>query len=201
MEFVLRNDRLRNTLIDLATKAEVEWYPSSNVLTANTLSAEVRQQLTDACEGNTRLNERLDKALKELDEFVVQDTLNTLGKTELTEAKATLTRLLRDRQPPNAAALTFPQFVEAAYDDLLQAADLNYTEDPEGARSYFRRLRRLRDQLQDAGFSQVRELSMGMTHDFAVAIEEGATMVRIGTAIFGPRNAARSRDDSPATGT
>jgi len=76
-----------------------------------------------------------------------------------------------------------------------------YTEDPEGARPYFRRLRQLRDQLQDAGFSQVRELSMGMTHDFAVAIEEGATMVRIGTAIFGPRNAARSRDDSPATGT
>ena len=67
-----------------------------------------------------------------------------------------------------------------------------YTEDPEEARPYFRRLRELRDRLQDAGFPQVRELSMGMTRDFRVAIEEGATIVRIGTAIFGPRSATRS---------
>lgn len=54
------------------------------------------------------------------------------------------------------------------------------------ARPYFRRLRFLRDQLAAEGFA-VAELSMGMTHDFEVAIEEGATLVRIGTAIFGPR--------------
>ncbi len=62
-----------------------------------------------------------------------------------------------------------------------------YTEDPEGARPYFRRLRELRDRLQQSGFPNLRELSMGMTHDFRVAIEEGATIVRVGTAIFGPR--------------
>ncbi|MCH8269509.1 MAG: YggS family pyridoxal phosphate-dependent enzyme [Acidobacteria bacterium] len=62
-----------------------------------------------------------------------------------------------------------------------------FTEDPEGARPYFRRLRQLRDRLQEAGFQHVRELSMGMTHDFEVAIEEGSTIVRVGTAIFGPR--------------
>jgi len=62
-----------------------------------------------------------------------------------------------------------------------------YTADPEGARPYFRRLRELRNRLQQAGFAQMRELSMGMTHDFPIAIEEGATMVRIGTAIFGLR--------------
>ena len=67
-----------------------------------------------------------------------------------------------------------------------------FTEDPEDGRPYFRRLRELRDRLQDAGFPQVRELSMGMTRDFRVAIEEGATIVRIGTAIFGPRSTARS---------
>ena len=66
-----------------------------------------------------------------------------------------------------------------------------YTEDPEEGRPYFRRLRELCDRLQDAGFPQVRELSMGMTRDFRIAIEEGATIVRIGTAIFGPRSAAR----------
>jgi len=64
-----------------------------------------------------------------------------------------------------------------------------FFEDAEQARPYFRRLRELRDQLASSGsFGQHRgELSMGMTHDFAVAIEEGATMVRVGTAIFGER--------------
>jgi PLP dependent protein len=61
--------------------------------------------------------------------------------------------------------------------------------DTEQARPYFRRLRQLRDELATSGvFGDNRgELSMGMTHDFEVAIEEGATMVRIGTAIFGKR--------------
>jgi pyridoxal phosphate enzyme (YggS family) len=64
-----------------------------------------------------------------------------------------------------------------------------FFDDPEQARPYFRRLRQLRDELATSGvFGTNRgELSMGMTHDFEVAIEEGATMVRIGTAIFGER--------------
>ena len=55
-------------------------------------------------------------------------------------------------------------------------------EDPEEARPYFRRLR---DLAQSFGLP---ELSMGMTHDFEVAVEEGATMVRIGTGLFGARS-------------
>ena len=64
-----------------------------------------------------------------------------------------------------------------------------FFDDPEQARSFFRRLRGLRDELGARGVFGERngELSMGMTNDFAVAIEEGATMVRIGTAIFGDR--------------
>jgi PLP dependent protein len=64
-------------------------------------------------------------------------------------------------------------------------------EDPKQATPYFRRLRELRDELtRDGAFGErTGELSMGMTNDFAVAIEEGATMVRIGTAIFGERHA------------
>ncbi len=59
--------------------------------------------------------------------------------------------------------------------------------DPEQARPVFRALRQLRDELRDRfTFSPWTELSMGMTDDFEVAIEEGATMVRIGRAIFGP---------------
>jgi pyridoxal phosphate enzyme (YggS family) len=63
-------------------------------------------------------------------------------------------------------------------------------ENPEEARPWFVRLRGVRDRLRDAGVpaERLRELSMGMSHDFAVAVEEGATMVRVGTAIFGERN-------------
>jgi len=62
-------------------------------------------------------------------------------------------------------------------------------EDPEAARPYFRALRGVRDRLVARGVdpSMVRELSMGMSHDFEVAVEEGATLVRVGTAIFGRR--------------
>jgi len=64
-----------------------------------------------------------------------------------------------------------------------------FFEDPKQARPYFRRLRQLRDQLAGNGVfgKHQGELSMGMTHDFEIAIEEGATMVRVGTAIFGER--------------
>jgi hypothetical protein len=63
-------------------------------------------------------------------------------------------------------------------------------ERPEDARPWFRRLRDLRDQCQGAGVpaSMLRELSMGMSGDFDVAVQEGATMVRVGTAIFGSRD-------------
>ena len=62
--------------------------------------------------------------------------------------------------------------------------------DPNAARPYFRALRELRDRLLARGVdpSRLRELSMGMSHDFEVAIEEGSTMVRVGTAIFGGRS-------------
>jgi PLP dependent protein len=61
-----------------------------------------------------------------------------------------------------------------------------FLSDPEAIRRYFRRLRVLRDELERDGFA-LPDLSMGMTNDFEVAIEEGATLVRVGTAIFGPR--------------
>ena len=62
--------------------------------------------------------------------------------------------------------------------------------DAEEVRPFFRRLRELRDDLQKSGaFADAAgELSMGMSHDYAIAIEEGATMVRVGTAIFGARD-------------
>ncbi len=73
---------------------------------------------------------------------------------------------------------------------LMTVAPL--TDDPETARPFFVRLRALRDWLAER-FPDLswRELSMGMSDDFEVAVEEGATMVRIGRAIFGPRRTGR----------
>jgi hypothetical protein len=95
-----------------------------------------------------------------------------------------------------------------AVQDILAAADSCHrarprglmvlppaAADPEAARPYFTALRHLRDRLVAAGAdpATMAELSMGMSHDFEVAVEEGATMVRVGSAIFGPRT-------YPATG-
>jgi uncharacterized pyridoxal phosphate-containing UPF0001 family protein len=89
-----------------------------------------------------------------------------------------------------------PRLVEAA----LRLPSLNlrglmgippYFEDAEKARPYFRRLRELRDAMRlKMGMDLLPTLSMGMSHDFEVAIEEGATEVRIGTALFGERRKA-----------
>ena len=66
-----------------------------------------------------------------------------------------------------------------------------FTDDPEQARPYFQKLRQLRDDVAARGTPKISVgvLSMGMSHDFEVAIEEGSTCVRLGTAIFGERTA------------
>ncbi|MCL4504118.1 MAG: YggS family pyridoxal phosphate-dependent enzyme [Deltaproteobacteria bacterium] len=88
--------------------------------------------------------------------------------------------------------------LEAAADLLRQISQLPHLRvmglmtmppflEPEAVRPYFRSLRELRDRLQDLQGNPLPELSMGMSGDFEVAIEEGATLVRVGTAIFGSR--------------
>jgi pyridoxal phosphate enzyme (YggS family) len=74
-----------------------------------------------------------------------------------------------------------------------------FLPDPEGSRPMFRRLRELRDEIAALGQANaaMRHLSMGMTGDFEVAIDEGATLVRIGTAIFGPRTRADHQRRTP----
>jgi PLP dependent protein len=70
-----------------------------------------------------------------------------------------------------------------------------WTTDPEATRPYFARLRALRDGISQT-HPEVVELSMGMSGDYEVAVEEGATMVRIGTALFGPRPTTRMPGDA-----
>jgi len=66
-----------------------------------------------------------------------------------------------------------------------------WSEDAETARPYFRELRRLRDE-SVTRFPKLTQLSIGMSNDFTVAIEEGSTCVRVGTALFGKRVPART---------
>lgn len=80
---------------------------------------------------------------------------------------------------------------------LMTVAPL--AEEPEAARPHFRALRSLREECARSLGAELPELSMGMTGDFEVAIEEGSTMIRVGTALFGPRSPApppeRIRED------
>ncbi|HEY7698025.1 MAG TPA: YggS family pyridoxal phosphate-dependent enzyme, partial [Vicinamibacteria bacterium] len=71
-----------------------------------------------------------------------------------------------------------------------------FVPDPEAVRPYFRRLRELGAEAFGRGLAG-RELSMGMSHDFEVAIEEGATFIRVGTALFGPRLPESAKSTGP----
>ncbi len=80
-----------------------------------------------------------------------------------------------------------PQWKNLAIRGLMTVPP--YTDDPEGARPYFRQLREIREQISARHLPAVGMdvLSMGMSHDFEVAVEEGSSCVRVGTAIFGER--------------
>ena len=68
-----------------------------------------------------------------------------------------------------------------------------WSSEPEKSRPHFRRLRELKEQSEQVLGAPLPHLSMGMSGDFEVAIEEGATMVRVGTALFGPRSTAKTK--------
>ncbi len=91
-----------------------------------------------------------------------------------------------------------PTQLEEQFEEIMQLTRLQVlglmtipppVQEPEQARHYFTSLRMLRDRLQERFGVRLPELSMGMSDDFTVAIEEGATMVRVGTALFGERTA------------
>ena len=130
-------------------------------------SAKLAQRLNDAAQ-------KLDKALGALIE------INVGGE----EAK---TGLAHDSPEIEAILSQAPEWKHLKIRGLMTVPP--FTDDPEGARRYFRELRQLRNSLAARNYPDVTidVLSMGMSHDFEVAIEEGSTCVRIGTAIFGER--------------
>ena len=123
--------------------------------------------------------ERLNAAAQSLNK-----TLRVLVEVKLSH-EDTKHGLVPAELPTLLAALQPLHHIEVR--GLMTVPPLN--DDPETARPYFQHLRRLRDE-NIALYPTLTELSMGMSNDFAVAIEEGSTTIRIGTAIFGKRTYA-----------
>ena len=125
-------------------------------------SAELAEELNSQAEKTGKVQEVLMEV-----KLSPEETKHGVAKTKLPE-------LLKMAQPLKYLKLRGLMTVPPFFDS------------PEEARPYFRELRKLRDEAEAAGY-HLPELSMGMSNDFEVAIEEGSTMVRIGTAIFGER--------------
>jgi pyridoxal phosphate enzyme (YggS family) len=128
-----------------------------------------------------RLAEKLNAAAAKLEKKLpVLIEVNLAGEA----AKTGLAPDSRELEELLAAA---PQLPALEFRGLMAIPP--HTDDPEGARPYFRRLRELRDAFRARNLPAVgtQTLSIGMSHDFEVAIEEGATCIRLGTALFGDR--------------
>ena len=128
LKYILANDRVRDGLVDTAAKADVEWYPSRNLLSSETLAGGIREQIVEACADKDTLAKRLAALLDEYDKIIADNALNALAPEESVQTRATLSRLLRDRIPPRADTLTLTEFTEAAYDDLVEVSKLNWSD-------------------------------------------------------------------------
>jgi hypothetical protein len=146
------------------------------------------------------------KAAKAATLFDAVDSIDSLRLAEKLDAAAQkagrTVRVLIEVNVGGESAKSGVAPVSSEFEEMLRAApDLKslqirglmtvppFTASPEGARPYFSVLRRIRDEVANRKLPSVSmdELSMGMSHDFEIAIEEGSTCVRVGTAIFGAR--------------
>ncbi len=164
-------------LIDLK---DAEWHLIGHLQSNKAKKAAELFQAVDSVD-SLRLAEKLNQAAQEtgkrlsiLLEIKVSDEES---KTGILGGSAELNDLLR----------AAPQLDHLQIRGLMTVPP--FTEDPGGARPYFKRLRELRDSIAARNLPriQMEALSMGMSHDFEVAIEEGSTYVRVGTAVFGER--------------
>jgi len=156
-----------------------EWHLIGHLQTNKAAKAAELFSAVDSVD-SVRLAEKLNSAAEKLDKRLpVLIEINVGGEEQKTGMRANgeLQELLR----------RVPEFNNIEVRGLMTVPP--YTDDPEGARLYFRALRQLRDQIAGRALPYVGMdvLSMGMSHDFEVAIEEGSTCVRVGSAIFGQR--------------
>lgn len=159
---------------------EAEWHLIGHLQSNKARKAAESFQAVDSVD-SLRLAEKLNDAAKQLGKKL--DVLIEI-KVGMEETKAGI--------PPSSPELEELLRGAAALEHLQIRGLMTippHTEDPAGARPYFRLLRDVRDTIAGRRLPRVAMdvLSMGMSHDFEVAIEEGSTCVRVGTAIFGER--------------
>ena len=165
------------TLRDLG---DAEWHLIGHLQTNKTARAAELFSAVDSLD-SVRLADKLNAAAENLGKTLpVLIEINVGGeeaKSGIAPASEELEKIL----------LAVPQWKNLAVRGLMTVPP--YTEDPEGARPYCRRLREIRNEIAVRHLPNISMdvLSMGMSHDFEVAIEEGSTCVRVGMAIFGDR--------------
>src|SRR5205807_9770675 len=172
---------------EFATKAEAlrdlhdaEWHMIGHLQTNKSAKAAELFPCIDSVD-SLRLAQKLNSAAKDLGkQLSVLIEINIAGES----AKSGL--------PPDSAELgeilkAAPEFSALEIRGIMTVPP--YHENPEQSRPYFRKMRTLFEQIASRKFPGVRMrvLSMGMSHDFEIAIEEGSTCVRLGTAVFGDR--------------
>ena len=164
----------------LSELAEADWHMIGHLQTNKAAKAVELFQAIDSLD-SVKLAEKLDSAAR-----IQNKTLPVLIEINVGAEGA------KSGVPPESKELedilhAAERFEALQFQGLMTVPP--FTENPEGARPYFRKMRELRDAIQTRRMPaiEMRVLSMGMSHDFAVAIEEGSTCVRVGTAIFGER--------------
>lgn len=166
-----------DSLLDLV---EAEWHMIGHLQSNKAAKAAELFHAVDSLD-SVKLADRLNAAAeKENKKIRVLIEMNLGGE----ESKSGITPESRDLEDLLLAA---PRFEALEFRGLMTVPP--FTDDAQGARPYFRRLRELRDSIARRKLPGIsmEVLSMGMSHDFEVAVEEGSTCVRVGTAIFGER--------------
>jgi pyridoxal phosphate enzyme (YggS family) len=179
-----------NRVQEFAGKAEAlrdlhdaEWHMIGHLQTNKTARTAELFHAVDSVD-SLKLAEKLDAAARNLGRKLnVLVEINVGGET----AKSGVAPDSQDLEELLSAA---PRLEALRFRGLMTVPP--FADDPERARPYFRKLRELRDTIAARNLSAVSmdQLSMGMSHDFETAIEEGSTCVRVGTAIFGERTKA-----------
>jgi pyridoxal phosphate enzyme (YggS family) len=164
----------------VADLREAEWHMIGHVQTNKAGKAVELFGAVDSVD-SVKLAERLDTLARSLGKKLRVLIEVNVGGEEAKSGVAPDSRELED------LLLAAPRLESLEFLGLMTVPP--FTEDPQNARPYFRKLRELRDSIAARKLPAVSMdvLSMGMSHDFEIAIEEGSTCVRLGTAIFGER--------------
>jgi hypothetical protein len=167
-------------LLSLRDLKDAEWHLIGHLQSNKAVTAAELFHAVDSVD-SLKLAEKLNAAAlnarKKLDVLVEVNVGGEAAKSGVAPDSPELEKLLA--AAPRLAALNFRGLMTVP----------PFTDDPDGARTYFRKLRELRDEIARRKLPRaaMEQLSMGMSHDFEVAIAEGSTCVRVGTAIFGAR--------------